>query len=186
MMDAVSQIVALMERNGDGDYFGEPVTQLQHALQCAQCARDAGADEEMILAALLHDVGHLLDDERAQRSGEVGVVNHDEIGGDYLRSLGFSERIAALVEGHVDAKRYLTATNPQYFERLSDASRLTLALQGGPMTPEEASAWGASEFLRDRLRLRTWDELAKDPAREVPGLEAYVDLIRRHLTTVRT
>lgn len=180
-MQAIDQLFGLFARTGSSEYFGEAVTQIEHALQCAYEAQQAHADEQMIAAALLHDIGHIVEDDRAQREGVVGVINHDDLGGDYLRELGFPERVAALVEGHVDAKRYLTATNPDYYQRLSDASKETLRLQGGPMSEEEAAAWGASEYVRDRLRLRTWDELAKVPNREVPGLESYRGLLERVL-----
>jgi phosphonate degradation associated HDIG domain protein len=181
-MQSIEQILDLYARTGQSEYFGEAVTQLEHALQCAFEAQQAGADEELVAASLLHDIGHLLaDDPRAEREGEVGVINHDDLGGEFLRELGFSERLAALVSGHVDAKRYLTATNPAYYDRLSEASKETLRLQGGPMTADEAAEYGSSEYMKDRLRLRTWDELAKVPNREVPGLESYVPLLEKLL-----
>jgi putative nucleotidyltransferase with HDIG domain len=110
------------------DYIGEPISQLQHALQCATFARDSGADDEVIIGALLHDIGHICDLD-AQKMGNVGVEKHETLGGNYLRNLGFSSRVVRLVEGHVLAKRYLTYKNPTYYQRLSEASRETLRYQ---------------------------------------------------------
>lgn len=175
---AVTQeVLALFRDSADGVYFGEQVTQLEHALQCAAAARTAGADEETILAALLHDIGHLL----GEPEGPVGVIHHDTIGRDWLLARGFSERVASLVEGHVDAKRYLTATNPAYAGRLSEASRQTLRLQGGPMSDEEAGRYSRGPLFREKLQLRSWDEAAKEPGLDVPGLGAYAAMIERHL-----
>jgi len=177
----VDEVIALMRDNGGGEYFGEAVSKLEHSEQCAVCAREAGADEELVLAALLHDIGHLLDLPETIRDQEVGVVNHDDIGGKWLLERGFSPRLARLVASHVDAKRYLTGTNPAYRDRLSTASRTTLELQGGPMTAAEAETFASREDLRDALRLRSWDEMAKDPNWTGPGLETYRAMMLRHL-----
>lgn len=175
------EVLELLGASGGDEYFGEAVTKLEHAVQCAWHASRAGADEELILAALLHDIGHLFDDEGTVRDERVGVVNHDEMGEAWLLERGFSRRLARLVGGHVDAKRYLTATNAAYMQRLSPASVETLRLQGGPMETAEAEAFGAQEELRDILRLRTWDEMAKDPEWAGPGLESYREMMVRHL-----
>jgi 2-amino-1-hydroxyethylphosphonate dioxygenase (glycine-forming) len=176
----VDQILELFETAGQSAYFGEPVTQLEHALECAQLARDAGGDEEMIIAALLHDIGHLLDDE-GLRDDAVGVIDHDATGARYLRERGFSERVAQLVSGHVAAKRYLTLTNPSYFARLSPASVATLQLQGGPMTAEEAAAFGRDPWFEQKLRLRSWDEQGKLAGWAVAPLSSYRSLLVAHL-----
>lgn len=176
----VDQIMELLETAGQSAYFGEPVTQLEHALQCAQLAHDAGGDEEMIIAALLHDIGHLLDDE-GLRHDAVGVIDHDAVGARYLRQRGFSERVAQLVSGHVAAKRYLTLTNPSYFARLSPASVATLQLQGGPMTDGEAAIFGRDPLFEQKLRLRSWDEQGKLTGWAVAPLSSYRDLLVAHL-----
>ena len=176
----VDQIMELLATAGQSAYFGEPVTQLEHALQCAQLARDAGGDEEMIIAALLHDIGHLLDDE-GLRDDAVGVIDHDAVGARYLRERGFSEKVAQLVSGHVAAKRYLTLTNPSYFARLSAASVATLQLQGGPMTAEEAAVFGRDPLFEQKLRLRSWDEQGKLTGWAVAPLSSYRDLLVAHL-----
>lgn len=179
------EVFALLRRDGGEQYFGEAVTKLEHAVQCAWHATQAGADEELVIASLLHDVGHLLDTPGTMRDARVGVINHDSTGADWLRERGFSERVARLVGGHVDAKRYLTATNAGYAERLSPASKQTLELQGGPMDAETASTFASQPELRDMLRLRAWDELAKDPAWTGPGLDDYREAVIRHLERPR-
>jgi len=177
----VEEVIALLERSGGDEYFGEPVSKLEHALQCAWHAEQAGADEELILAALLHDIGHLFDDADTIRDERVGVVNHDEMGERWLLDRGFSKRLATLVGGHVDAKRYLTATNESYMARLSPASMETLKLQGGPMSEHDLAVYANQPELRDMLRLRSWDEMAKDPAWTGPQLSAYREMLQRQL-----
>jgi phosphonate degradation associated HDIG domain protein len=178
----VDEVISLMQDSGGEQYFGEAVTKLEHAEQCAWHAQQAGADEELILASLLHDVGHLIDTELTIRDARVGVVNHDNVGRQWLLERGFSERLAALVGGHVDAKRYLTATNAAYVERLTSASRETLRLQGGPMDEATAEAFARNPELRDMLRLRLWDEMAKDSGWRGPSLASYREMLVRHLS----
>ncbi len=178
----VDEVIALLAKSGGDEYFGEAVSKLEHALQCAWHAQQAGAEEELVLAALLHDIGHLFDEEGTVRDERVGVVNHDEMGQQWLLDRGFSPRLATLVGGHVDAKRYLTTTNAAYLERLSPASVETLRLQGGPMSAEDLAAYASQPELRDMLRLRSWDEMAKDPDWTGPGLESYREMMIRHLS----
>lgn len=178
----VDEIFELFREAGSSQYFGEAVSQRQHAEQCAWHACEAGADEELVLAALVHDIGHLLESADALRHDRVGVVNHDQLGERWLLERGFSPRLAGLVGSHVDAKRYLTATNASYWEKLSPASRETLALQGGPMDAASAEQFAQEAGLSDKLRLRRWDEMAKDPDWQGPGIETYREMLVRHLT----
>ncbi len=164
------EIRELFEQGGSEAYFGERVTQLQHALQSAHRATEAGSDNEMVVAALLHDVGHLLG---GNLHAEIGVIDHDTSCVEWLRARGFSPRLIALVSGHVRAKRYLVATRPDYRVKLSDASRKTLELQGGPMNSIEVREFEEDPYFREMLRLRAWDEQAKDPDAIVPSLEHY-------------
>jgi len=160
---AVNKIATLLRAAEHQDYIGEDVSQLTHALQAAQLAREDGHGDDVVLAALLHDIGHLCAQPGAEMMANVGVKGHENIGAAYLRKLGFSGLVAELVEAHVTAKRYLTATDPAYYAKLSDASKTTLryqvgqsgqsvsqsltrGLQGGPMSQEEVAA-----FLQDPL-----------------------------------
>eukprot|EP00929_Paragymnodinium_shiwhaense_P066728 TRINITY_DN3350_c0_g1_i1.p2 TRINITY_DN3350_c0_g1~~TRINITY_DN3350_c0_g1_i1.p2 ORF type:complete len:224 (-),score=51.33 TRINITY_DN3350_c0_g1_i1:316-987(-) len=180
---AIQEIEQLYARNGNSDYVGENVSQIEHALQAAQLAHVSGLGDEAVLAALLHDCGHLLglDDPSMPRMEDCGVVNHENLGGNWLRDLGFSDKVATLVARHVDAKRYLCCVQDGYHERLSDASKTTLRHQGGPMTPDEAKSFERSELFKTIIAMRHWDEAAKVPKKEVPGLEAYKALIASHV-----
>lgn len=164
-------------------YFGEQVTQLEHALQSAYLAVQAGADDETILAALLHDIGHVLE---GDVDDELGVIDHDAVAMSWLRDHGYGERLIALVGGHVDAKRYLVATNPSYAARLSEASTRTLAKQGGPMSSDEIKAFEAHPLMKEMLRLRSWDEQAKIPGAQVPALDAYRPMLDAYLASARS
>ncbi|AZD70042.1 phosphonate degradation operons associated HDIG domain protein [Pseudomonas chlororaphis] len=157
----IAEVFGLYERFGDSDYIGEPVSQLEHMSQAAQRAMAEGFDDEVVLAAFFHDIGHICVQD-AENMGGFGVVSHERLGADYLRRAGFSERLARLVEYHVQAKRYLTFKEPGYYERLSQASRRTLEYQGGVMNVEEARAFEQDPLCAVSLRMRQWDEQAKE------------------------
>ncbi|AZC72578.1 phosphonate degradation HD-domain oxygenase [Pseudomonas chlororaphis] len=157
----IAEVFGLYERFGDSDYIGEPVSQIEHMSQAAQLAMAEGFDDEVVLAAFFHDIGHICTQD-AENMGGFGVVSHERLGADYLRRAGFSERLARLVEYHVQAKRYLTFKEPGYYERLSQASRRTLEYQGGVMSTEEARAFEQDPLCTVSLRLRHWDEQAKE------------------------
>ena len=168
---AITEVFGLYERHGTADYIGESVSQIEHMSQAAQLAMAEGFDDEVVLAAFFHDIGHLCDEGGASMGG-YGVVSHERLGADYLRRAGFSERLARLVEYHVEAKRYLTFSQPDYYERLSEASRRTLVYQGGVMSAEEARAFEQDPLCAVSLRLRHWDEEAK--VMQVPVLDLEV------------
>lgn len=176
------EIIAVFEKKGGENYSGEKVTQLEHACQAAQLAEKDGNDDEVILAAFLHDFGHLLDDEEgtAQMDG-YGVKDHEAVGADYLTERGFSERIATLVKTHVEAKRYLCFANKRYFGNLSHASKMTLEFQGGPMNEEEAKTFEANPLKNLIIKMRTWDEEAKEENVPMPSLEIYRNKMVKHL-----
>nr|WP_173679827.1 MULTISPECIES: phosphonate degradation HD-domain oxygenase [Pseudomonas] len=157
----IAEVFGLYERFGDSDYIGEPVSQIEHMSQAAQLAMAEGFDDEVVLAAFFHDIGHICGQD-AESMGGFGVAGHERLGADYLRRAGFSERLARLVEYHVQAKRYLTCKEPGYYERLSQASRRTLEYQGGVMSAEEARAFEQDPLCAVSLRLRHWDEQAKE------------------------
>lgn len=167
---AIADVFGLYEKHGTADYIGEPVSQLEHMSQAAQLAIAEGFDDEVVLAAFFHDIGHLCG-HGGENMGGYGVVSHERLGADYLRRAGFSERMATLVEYHVQAKRYLTYSQPDYYARLSEASRRTLAYQGGVMSAREAQAFEQDPLYAVSLRLRQWDEQAKEMHVPVLDLE---------------
>jgi len=167
MKDIVDQIIDevfdLYELHGGEDYIGEPVSQLEHMSQSAQLALDQGYDDEVVLAAFFHDIGHICVMQNASNSMDgYGIKRHEKVGADYLRSKGFPERIAKLVESHVQAKRFLTYKYPEYYNSLSEASKKTLEFQGGRMEKDEADAFEADSLFETSILMRKWDELAKE------------------------
>lgn len=181
---AADEVLSLYQRFGGNDYIGEPVSQIEHMCQCAQLAEVDGFDNEVILAAFFHDIGHLL--EHVMPAGQMdgfGVVDHEKLGAEYLRQKGFSETIAKLVVSHVKAKRYLTYKYTEYFNQLSSASRRTLEFQGGPMRIEEATEFEKDDLLQLYIQLRKWDEAAKLEHVPLPSLDYYRDMMIDHLAS---
>ena len=176
------EVLTLYQRFGEEDYIGEPVSQIEHMCQCAQLAQAGGFDNEVILAAFFHDIGHLL--EHVMPAGQMdgfGVVDHELIGAEYLRQKGFSEKITKLVAAHVPAKRYLTYKYPDYFAQLSEASKKTLEFQGGVMGTEEAAVFESDDLHPLYIQLRKWDELAKLEQVPLPSLDYYRNMMVGHL-----
>jgi putative nucleotidyltransferase with HDIG domain len=141
--------------------------------QSAQLAMKEGFNDEVILAAFFHDIGHIcVSRNAANNMGGYGVKSHEKIGADFLREKGFPETVAKLVENHVQAKRYLTFKHPEYYHNLSEASKQTLVYQGGMMSAEEAERFERDPLFEASIRMRYWDELAKET--EVPILDLAV------------
>ncbi len=177
-----NEIMDLYERFGDEDYDGEPVSQTSHMIQCAMEAMAEGEDEELVLGSFLHDIGHLLKHvEQTQEMGNYGVVNHEGIGADYLKEKGFSKRICAMVENHVNAKRYLVAVDETYQSKLSEASLQTLQWQGGPMHESEILTFEQHPFFEDIIKVRLWDERAKQHDAVLLPLSHFKTLITEYL-----
>jgi len=169
-----ARLTVLYEYFGASSYIGEPVSITQHSLQCGEAARASGADDEMIVAALLHDVGHVLGLEAGldmQMDG-CGITNHEHLGADFLLALGLSPRVCKLVRNHVQAKRYLCFKDPNYLAKLSAASTTTLGFQGGPMSEQEAQAFEVDVDFTHILALRVCDEAAKELVSEAKEAEA--------------
>ena len=178
----VDEIFSLYENHGNADYIGEPVSQLEHMCQAAELAEQEGYDDVVVLAAFFHDIGHLCEFIMPVELMEgVGVLDHESIGQEYLVKKGFSERIAKLVRSHVEAKRFLTFRYPEYFEKLSDASKITLQHQGGRMNAEEAEAFEADPMFDIYIKMRTWDDLAKITNKALPDLNRYKQMAISHL-----
>lgn len=175
-------VFALYEVYGRAEYIGEPVSQLEHMWQAAALAEAEGYDDEVVLAAFFHDLGHLCAQRDALPSmAGFGAVNHEKLGADYLRAHGFAERVARLVESHVLAKRYLLHQSSDYRQRLSPASQATLAFQGGEMTAAEAAAFEQDPDAAIMVRLRRWDDAAKQEQLPVGSLDRLKAMAMRHL-----
>jgi phosphonate degradation associated HDIG domain protein len=171
-------LALLFDRHGDTQYSGEPVTQTEHALQTALFAEQAGADDELITAALLHDLGHLLHD-HGETPTERGIDDlHQYSAIPFLRGV-FSNRVLDAIRWHVDAKRYLCATRPEYYDALSADSKRSLVLQGGIFTPDEAQAFISRPHAEDAVQLRLWDDLAKVGGMPTPALPHYLAIAAR-------
>ena len=163
----------------------EVVSQLDHALQCADLAEAAGADEELVLASLLHDVGRVAADpaliaDRALATAlpGAGARGHHDVGADLIAPW-VPERVAWCVRMHADAKRYLCATDPRYHAILSPASQRTLVMQGGVMSPAEVVTFESHPWVADAIALRRWDDRAKVSGKRVTPLTEREALIRR-------
>src|SRR5580704_3162183 len=188
------EIMSLYEEHGGAEYAGEKVSQLEHMAQAAQLAEAQGYDEEVVLAAFLHDIGHISGGRQREGStsasrGEMdgfGIKDHEELGAEFLRGKGFSKKITRLVESHVEAKRYLTYKDPAYYANLSDASKRTLEYQGGPMSAEEAAAFEQYPLFALIIRMRNWDEQAKIEHQPLPDLGRYRAMMLHHLQTAAT
>jgi phosphonate degradation associated HDIG domain protein len=178
--DFIDQIAqAFAKRGGDG--YGEDVSQLDHALQCAELARAQGAGDNLIAAALLHDYGHLFEGRGDAAELEGRNARHEFHGARALRRW-FGPEMVGPVALHVQAKRYLCAAEPGYAEGLSAASVLSLNLQGGPFTPAQRRRFEASRFAADAIRLRRWDDAGKVAGYAAPALESYWPVLRRIAT----
>jgi len=171
-MNVIEQILTLYREKGQRLYFGEAVTESEHALQCAHLAMQSGASSELVAAALLHDVGHLLHG-LPEDIAEHGLDGrHEEQGAAWLARY-FGQPVVAPVRLHVNAKRFLCATEPEYLAGLSEASLRSLHLQGGPMSREEARCFEEEPWFREAIAVRRWDDAAKATGLIVPGLDHY-------------
>ena len=175
----VAEIVALFERRGS-EHYGESVSQLEHALQCAALAQAEGADDALVVAALLHDIGHLVVDVQADEGYVMGVDDddHESIGAKVLAPI-FGASVAQPVALHVTAKRYRCTVDPDYAATLSQTSTETLAAQGGPLDAEACSRFAAHPGCDDALRLRTWDDTGKMAEMDTPSLDDLRPLLDR-------
>lgn len=175
---SVEEIVELYERLGPQRY-DEEVSQLAHAVQTAERARERGAPPELVVAALLHDVGHLLEMDRRGSLEFAGDDDHHEAtGARYLAGL-FPPAVTGPIALHVRAKRYLCATEPDYFDRLSDGSKQSLAVQGGPMTADEAAAFRELPQWAEAVEVRRCDDEGKVLGIVPAGIDEYVPLMER-------
>ena len=168
----------LLSNKGADLYGGEAVTQEQHGLQAAFLAERDGQAPHVIVAALLHDIGHLFELNFAEAMASDSDRQHETIGHAYLRRW-FGPDVTEPVRLHVAAKRYLCATRPGYFETLSPASVHSLALQGGPMSPPEVAGFEENQHYRDAVQVRIYDDLAKDPRATTPTVEHFLQYVSK-------
>lgn len=181
--EIAEEIIDLLLSNGGSEYIGEPVTKLEHMVQSAEIAAEKGFEEELILAALLHDIGHIcVPTTEYNHMNGLGLQDHELLGAGFLQSRGFSDRVIQAVALHVPAKRYLCYKYPDYLALLSEASLQTLAYQGGPMTAYEAEVFEQNPYLEDIIAIRKIDEAAKIENKPLPeSLDAYKEMMVRHL-----
>jgi [1-hydroxy-2-(trimethylamino)ethyl]phosphonate dioxygenase len=180
-MSVSDEIVALFHKRGSEAYFGEDVSVTEHALQAAYFAKIAAAPPALIVAALLHDIGHLVDDVPDDISEWATDAHHEEIGGRWLAGR-FRPEVSEPVRLHVPAKRYLLATDAKYFAKLSPASVITLKLQGGPMAAHEVAKFESERFHKEAVRIRQWDDQGKVAGLKTPELQDYRALIEELAT----
>jgi phosphonate degradation associated HDIG domain protein len=175
-MNMRDTLFAIYSEAGAQAYFGESVTTLQHSLQTAHFARLANASNALLLAALLHDIGHLLDSAPSDLDDWAEDARHEESGSRWL-ARHFAPDVSEPVRLHVAAKRYLCAKETRYFEQLSAASVRTLQLQGGPMSAAEMAVFESQIHWRDAIRLRRWDDCGKVAELHTPPFAHYGELI---------
>ena len=175
-MSVMDEIVELFTRRGAEAYFGERVTMAEHSLQAAYFAQSCQASASLVAAALLHDVGHLVDDVPEDLKDWVSDARHEESGSAWL-SRFFGPAVCDPVRLHVPAKRYLCATEPAYFLELSPASVHTLALQGGAMSSSEVALFELEPYFREAVLLRKWDDQGKIAGMKTPSLESFRGLV---------
>lgn len=183
MGSIIDDIFQGMLTRGHAMYGGEAVTQLQHALQCAVLARQAGASAGLVTAALLHDYGHLVADDEGMAERGVDMM-HEEVAADHL-ARWFGPAVTEPIRMHVAAKRYLCAVDPDYLAGLSPASLASLEVQGGPFTAAEAASFVERAYATDAVRLRIWDDLAKDVEAPTPPIEDFRREVEASLASAR-
>jgi predicted HD phosphohydrolase len=175
-MTVLEEILQLYGDRGDDAYFGESVSMTEHGLQAAHFARAAGAPSSLIIAALLHDVGHLVEEVPDDLADWTADAGHERIGAEWL-ARRFPPAVSEPVRLHVPAKRYLLATDAAYLANLSPASIVTLKLQGGPMSPEEAARFETERFKAEAVLVRRCDDRGKVAGLKTAGLADYRAMI---------
>lgn len=169
--ETLENVFKLYEKHGDKGYIGEPITQLEHAMQAALLAIEyfkkaaCNIHSEVIVATFLHDVGHLLryeEEFNGELMGEYGVMDHEKVGALFLHKLGFPIIVCKLVATHIATKRYLITKKPEYYGNLSPASKATLEYQGGMFTEKQIVAFEKDSLFKFHLKLREWDDRAKE------------------------
>lgn len=162
-LTAGQAVYELFQRFGN-EAYGEGCTQTSHAVQGGLLALEKGLDDELVIAAFLHDIGHLYPlslDDTHEKMGDYGIQAHDKWGEQFLREYGFSERVIVPVANHAATKRYLCTISPKYFAELSPASIETMKYQGGLMNETEVKAFEQTSFYEESITIRYLDDEAK-------------------------
>ena len=180
IVSSISEIVDVFEQRGNSEYGGEDVTQIEHALQSATLAKSESASAELISAALLHDFGHLIHNLPVD-APDNGIDDFHEAAAAKSLCEVFPDSVTEPIKLHVRAKRYLCTTDKNYFSKLSHASVTSLNLQGGTMSDQELHEFESYTYWQDALRLRVWDDLAKDPKIHTPELSHFIDFLESSL-----
>ncbi len=176
----LDDILNLFSTRGHAQYGGEPISQLEHGLQCATLARDQGANSELITAALLHDLGHLVHD-LGENSTEQAIDDRHEYAATVWLQKLFAPAVTTPIELHVEAKRYLCAVDASYWGNLSANSQNSLLLQGGAFSREEAARFMEKSYAKDAVRLRIWDDLAKVEGLKTLELSSFIPIVENCL-----
>lgn len=168
----IDKIFDLYKKYGNKGYIGEEISQLEHATQTAILAEKENYHIEVVLAAFFHDIGHLLiyDNNNIETMGEYGVMNHEIVGAEYLKDLGFEDILCNLVKNHILTKRYLITKDPNYYNNLSNASKNTFEYQGGLLTNNEIIEFENDPLFKIHLKLREWDDYAKDTSQQMKDI----------------
>jgi phosphonate degradation associated HDIG domain protein len=172
----IEQLSQLFAEHSDKDFIGNRLSNADHMLQAAAAASTAQADDHLIAASLLHDLGHWIHGGLEDATARGQDDRHEQVAADYLNPY-FNEAVIAPIVMHVAAKRYLCAVKPEYFKALSPDSVRTLELQGGPMNEQEIAEFEATPGFEDAVTMRRWDEYGKVPGLEVPGFDAYRSIL---------
>ena len=171
-MNAFLEVKGLFDSAKAEEYLGEDITLVEHMIQCAELAKRENAPSWLVVAALLHDIGHILvpDAKTAQDSGVD--LHHDEVGAEWI-ALRFPANVVAAVKLHVDAKKYLVETDIEYLDKLSAASKITLEIQGGGFTQEQSAEFITRPFAHEAVQLRHWDDAGKVRGAVMSSLEDF-------------
>lgn len=164
---------------GENDYIGEHISQKEHMIQAAMLAEENSEPIELVFACLFHDIGHLIQS-HTLKMDNIGIKNHEKIGYNLLKKFNIPEPIPTLVKSHVNTKRYNVFKNKNYIQKLSDASKRTLILQGGIMTEDEAIEFEKEKYFDMFLKLRKYDDEAKVIGKSIKSLNYYKDLYNKY------
>lgn len=172
----MDDIIELFTKYGDSEYLGECVSKTEHMIQVASLAKKNDEPDYVVLACLLHDIGHFIEEDNMDG---LGVIEHGMVGANYLRNLGMDERVCNLVENHIYAKRYLVTTDKLYYNCLSSASKSTLEYQGGFMSENEIIEFKNKPDYQKILQVRIYDDKGKELGKNIPKLENFYQLIKK-------